>query len=209
MQHPDEKTVPPSPPTLRIKAIQSLLIEKGILDPAAVDEIIDVFEHRLGPKNGAAVIAKAWTDPDFKARLLEDATTAIHEMGFTGMEGAHLHVAENTPDVHNLVVCTLCSCYPWPVLGLPPSWFKAPQYRSRAVIDPVSVLTEFGVTIADDVEIRVWDSNAEIRYIVLPQRPDGTENLGEAELAALVTRDSMIGTALLGAVTQASTGESA
>lgn len=207
MQSPDEKTVPPSPPTLRIKAIQSLLIEKGILDAAAVDEIIDIFEHRLGPKNGATVIAKAWTDPDFKARLLEDATTAIHDLGFTGMEGAHMHVAENTPEVHNLVVCTLCSCYPWPLLGLPPTWFKAPQYRSRAVIDPVSVLSEFGVTIPTDVEIRVWDSSAEIRYIVLPERPAGSENMSEEELAALVTRDSMIGTALLAPVVPMAQGE--
>ncbi|MFT4437798.1 nitrile hydratase subunit alpha [Caballeronia sp. 15715] len=206
MQNDDEKTVPPSPPTLRIKAIQSLLIEKGILDPAAVDEIIDVFEHRLGPKNGAAVIAKAWTDPEFKAYLLEDATAAIHGLGYTGMEGAHLHVAENTPEVHNLVVCTLCSCYPWPVLGLPPTYFKAPQYRSRAVIDPVSVLGEFGVEIADNVEIRVWDSNAEIRYIVMPERPKGSEGMSEAELASLVTRDSMIGTALLAPVTHTFSG---
>ena len=203
MQDSDDITQPPSPPTLRIKAIQSLLIEKGLLDASAVDEIIDIFEHRLGPKNGAAVIAKAWTDPAFKQLLLDDATTAIHQMGFTGMEGAHLYVAENTPDVHNLVVCTLCSCYPWPVLGLPPTWYKAPQYRSRAVIDPKSVLQEFGLTLDDEKEIRVWDSNAEIRYIVLPERPAGTEHMSETELAALVTRDSMIGTAVLAAVSGA------
>lgn len=197
MQSPEDITQPPSPPTLRIKAIQSLLIEKGLLDPAAVDEIIDIFEHRLGPKNGAAVIAKAWTDSAFKQKLLEDATSAIHSMGFTGLEGAHIHVAENTPDVHNLVVCTLCSCYPWPVLGLPPTWYKAPQYRSRAVIEPRAVLEEFGVTLDASKEIRVWDSNAEIRYVVLPERPAGTEQMSEAELAALVTRDSMIGTAIL------------
>lgn len=203
MQDSDDITQPPSPPTLRIKAIQSLLIEKGLLDASAVDEIIDIFEHRLGPKNGAAVIAKAWTDPAFKQLLLDDATTAIHQMGFTGMEGAHLYVAENTPDVHNLVVCTLCSCYPWPVLGLPPTWYKAPQYRSRAVIDPKSVLQEFGLTLDDEKEIRVWDSNAEIRYIVLPERPVGSEHMSETELAALVTRDSMIGTAVLAAVSGA------
>ena len=200
MQSPDEKTQPPSPPTLRIKAIQSLLIEKGVLDPAAVDEIIDIFEHRLGPKNGASVIAKAWTDPAFKQSLLDDATAAIHSMGFTGMEGAHLYVAENTPEVHNLVVCTLCSCYPWPVLGLPPTWFKAPQYRSRAVIDPRSVLEEFGLQVPEEKEIRVWDSNAEIRYLVLPERPQGSEGMTEQQLAQLVTRDSMIGTALLAPV---------
>jgi nitrile hydratase len=197
MDSSDDTTQPPSPPTLRIKAIQSLLIEKGILDAAAVDEIIDVFEHRIGPRNGATVVAKAWTDPAFKQRLLADATRTIHEMGFTGMEGAHLHVAENTPRVHNLVVCTLCSCYPWPLLGLPPIWFKAPQYRSRAVIDPHAVLEEFGVRLPDDKEIRVWDSTAEIRYLVLPERPAGSEGMSEAELARLVTRDSMIGTALV------------
>ncbi|MDE1187999.1 MAG: nitrile hydratase subunit alpha [Pantoea sp.] len=195
-----EPTTPPNIPTLRIKAIQSLLIEKGYIQADAVDEIIDIFEHRFGPKNGAKVVAKAWTDPDYKQRLLTDATAAIAELGFTGLEGAHMYVAENTADVHNMVVCTLCSCYPWPTLGLPPTWYKAPQYRSRAVIEPRSVLAEFGVTLPARVEIRVWDSNAEIRYMVLPQRPSGSEHLTEAELAELVTRNAMIGTDLLPAV---------
>ncbi|MBP2200238.1 nitrile hydratase subunit alpha [Pantoea cypripedii] len=195
-----EPTTPPNIPTLRIKAIQSLLIEKGYIQADAVDEIIDIFEHRFGPKNGAKVVAKAWTDPDYKQRLLTDATAAIAELGFTGLEGAHMYVAENTADVHNMVVCTLCSCYPWPTLGLPPTWYKAPQYRSRAVIEPRSVLAEFGVTLPANVEIRVWDSNAEIRYMVLPQRPSGSEHLTEAELAELVTRNAMIGTDLLPAV---------
>lgn len=195
-----EPTTPPNIPTLRIKAIQSLLIEKGYIQADAVDEIIDIFEHRFGPKNGAKVVAKAWTDPDYKQRLLTDATAAIAELGFTGLEGAHMYVAENTADVHNMVVCTLCSCYPWPTLGLPPTWYKAPQYRSRAVIEPRSVLAEFGVTLPASVEIRVWDSNAEIRYMVLPQRPSGSEHLTEAELAELVTRNAMIGTELLPAV---------
>ncbi|WP_313688856.1 nitrile hydratase subunit alpha [Pantoea sp.] len=195
-----EPTTPPNIPTLRIKAIQSLLIEKGYIQADAVDEIIDIFEHRFGPKNGAKVVAKAWTDPDYKQRLLTDATAAIAELGFTGLEGAHMYVAENTADVHNMVVCTLCSCYPWPTLGLPPTWYKAPQYRSRAVIEPRSVLAEFGVTLPASVEIRVWDSNAEIRYMVLPQRPSGSEHLTEAELAELVTRNAMIGTDLLPAV---------
>lgn len=195
-----EPTTPPNIPTLRIKAIQSLLIEKGYIKADAVDEIIDIFEHRFGPKNGAKVVARAWTDPDYKQRLLTDATAAIAELGFTGLEGAHMYVAENTADVHNMVVCTLCSCYPWPTLGLPPTWYKAPQYRSRAVIEPRSVLAEFGVTLPASVEIRVWDSNAEIRYMVLPQRPSGSEHLTEAELAELVTRNAMIGTDLLPAV---------
>jgi nitrile hydratase subunit alpha len=195
-----EPTTPPNIPTLRIKAIQSLLIEKGYIKADAVDEIIDIFEHRFGPKNGAKVVAKAWTDPDYKQRLLTDATAAIAELGFTGLEGAHMYVAENTADIHNMVVCTLCSCYPWPTLGLPPTWYKAPQYRSRAVIEPRSVLAEFGVTLPASVEIRVWDSNAEIRYMVLPQRPAGSEHLTEAELAELVTRNAMIGTDLLPAV---------
>ncbi|WP_416414651.1 nitrile hydratase subunit alpha [Pantoea sp. App145] len=195
-----EPTTPPNIPTLRIKAIQSLLIEKGYIQADAVDEIIDIFEHRFGPKNGAKVVAKAWTDPDYKQRLLTDATAAIAELGFTGLEGAHMYVAENTADVHNMVVCTLCSCYPWPTLGLPPTWYKAPQYRSRAVIEPRSVLAEFGVTLPASVEIRVWDSNAEIRYMVLPQRPSGSEHLTEAELAELVTRNAMIGSDLLPAV---------
>lgn len=195
-----EPTTPPNIPTLRIKAIQSLLIEKGYIKADAVDEIIDIFEHRFGPKNGAKVVAKAWTDPEYKKRLLTDATAAIAELGFSGLEGAHMYVTENTSDVHNMVVCTLCSCYPWPTLGLPPTWYKAPQYRSRAVIEPRNVLAEFGVTLPENVEIRVWDSNAEIRYMVLPQRPAGSEHLDEAELATLVTRNAMIGTDILPAV---------
>lgn len=179
------------------------MIEKGYLKAEAVDEIIDIFEHRFGPKNGARVVAKAWSDPAYKARLLDDATAAIAELGFTGLEGAHMFVAENTADVHNMVVCTLCSCYPWPTLGLPPTWYKAPQYRSRAVIEPRAVLEEFGVQLPASVEVRVWDSNAEIRYMVLPQRPVGSENLSEDQLAALVTRDSMIGTAVLPPVAKA------
>ncbi|TKI02920.1 nitrile hydratase subunit alpha [Martelella alba] len=192
-----EPTIPPNIPTLRIKAIQSLLIEKGYIKAEAVDEIIDIFEHRFGPKNGARVVAKAWIDPAYKARLLSNATTAIAELGFTGLEGAHMHVAENTDTVHNVVVCTLCSCYPWPTLGLPPTWYKAPQYRSRVVIEPRKVLAEFGVSLPENVEIRVWDSNAEIRYMVLPQRPGGSENMSEEQLAELVTRNAMIGTDLL------------
>ncbi|TCL03778.1 nitrile hydratase subunit alpha [Sodalis ligni] len=196
-----EPTTPPSIPTLRIKAIQSLLIEKGYLKPEAIDEIIDIFEHRFAPKNGAKVVAKAWADPAYKQRLLADATAAIAELGFTGLEGAHMYVAENTDAVHNMVVCTLCSCYPWPTLGLPPTWYKAPQYRSRAVIEPRAVLAKFGVTLDDSVEVRVWDSNAEIRYLVLPQRPAGSEDMSEEQLASLVSRDSMIGTDLLAPVT--------
>lgn len=192
-----EPTAPPNIPTLRIKAIQSLLIEKGYLKAEAVDEIIDIFEHRFGPKNGARVVAKAWSDPSYRERLLEDATSAIAELGFTGLEGAHMFVAENTETVHNMVVCTLCSCYPWPTLGLPPTWYKAPQYRSRAVIEPRAVLEEFNVRLPDSVEIRVWDSNAEIRYMILPRRPAGSEGMSEEQLAALVSRDAMIGTAVL------------
>ncbi|KGT92223.1 nitrile hydratase [Erwinia typographi] len=195
-----EPTTPPNIPTLRIKAIQSLLMEKGYIKADAIDEIIDIFEHRFGPKNGAKVVAKAWTDPAYKARLLSDATAAIAELGFSGLEGAHMFVTENTESVHNMVVCTLCSCYPWPTLGLPPTWYKAPQYRSRAVIEPRKVLAEFNVMLPANVEIRVWDSNAEIRYMVLPLRPAGSEHLNAEELAELVTRNAMIGTDILPAV---------
>ena len=180
---------------LRVKALESLLTEKGLVDPAALDELIDTYETRVGPKNGARVVARAWVDPDFKRRLLTDATEAIAEMGFIGRQGEDMVVVENTPAVHNLVVCTLCSCYPWPVLGLPPVWYKSSPYRSRAVIDPRGVLREFGVALPDDVEVRVWDSTAELRYLVLPERPPGTEGWSEEALAALVTRDAMIGTA--------------
>jgi nitrile hydratase len=182
---------------LRVKALESLMVEKGLVDPAALDAIVDHFEHKVGPRNGARVVARAWTDPAYKARLMEDATAAIAELGYSGGQGDHMVVVENTPQVHNLVVCTLCSCYPWPVLGLPPIWYKSSPYRSRAVIDPRGVIAEFGTKLADDVEVRVWDSTAEIRYLVLPERPCGTADLDEEALSALVTRDGMIGTARL------------
>ncbi len=182
-----------------MKALETLLVDKGLVDPAALDAIVETYEHKVGPRNGAAVVARAWTDPAYRARLLADATAAIAELGFRGRQGEHMVVVENTPKTHNLVVCTLCSCYPWPVLGLPPVWYKSSPYRSRAVIDPRSVLGEFGLTLDDEVEIRVWDSTAEIRYLVLPERPAGTEGMDEAALAALVTRDSMIGVAKAGA----------
>jgi nitrile hydratase len=183
----------PSDMTLRVKALESLLVEKGLVDTAALDALIDTFEHKVGPRNGARVVAKAWTDPAYKRRLLADADAAIAEFGYTGLAGEHMVVVECTPTVHHMVVCTLCSCYPWPTLGLPPVWYKSSPYRSRAVIDPRGVLQEFGVTIPDGVEVRVWDSTAEIRYLVLPERPAGTEGMSEQALAALVTRDSMIG----------------
>jgi nitrile hydratase len=183
----------PSDMTLRTKALESLLVEKGLVDPAALDALVDTFEHKVGPRNGARVVAKAWTDPAYKRRLLADADAAIAEFGYTGIAGEHMVVVESTPTVHHMVVCTLCSCYPWPTLGLPPVWYKSAPYRSRAVIDPRGVLQEFGVTIPDDVEVRVWDSTAEIRYLVLPERPAGTEGMSEQALAALVTRDAMIG----------------
>jgi nitrile hydratase len=181
---------------LRVKALESLLAEKKAIDPAALDLIIETFEKQMGPKNGAKVVAKAWTDPDYRKWLLEDGTAAIKSLGYIGVQGENMVALENTPKVHNVVVCTLCSCYPWPTLGLPPIWFKSAPYRARVVIEPRSVLHEFGLDIADDVEVRVWDSTAELRYLVLPMRPEGTENLSEQELAALVTRDSMIGTGI-------------
>lgn len=181
---------------LRVRALESLLIEKGYVDPKALDALIDTYEHKVGPRNGARVVAKAWCDPEFRRSLLDDATAAIASLGFTGRQGEHMVALENTKDVHNMVVCTLCSCYPWPVLGLPPIWYKSAPYRSRAVIDPRGVLGEFGVTLPDDTGIRVWDSTAEVRYLVLPMRPPGTDTLSEDELADLVTRDSMIGTGL-------------
>jgi nitrile hydratase len=193
----DHGQEPPSDMALRVKALESLMVEKGLVDPAALDAIVDHFEHKVGPRNGARVVAKAWSDPAYKARLLADATAAIAELGYAGGQGDHMVVVENTPMVHNLVVCTLCSCYPWPVLGLPPVWYKSAPYRSRAVIDPRGVVAEFGTTLPDHIEVRVWDSTAEIRYLVLPERPAGTENLDEDALAALVTRDGMIGTARL------------
>jgi nitrile hydratase len=186
---------PESEIALRVKAIESLLVEKGIVDPATLDTIIDAYEHQIGPHNGARIVAKAWVDADYKQRLLADGTSAIAELGLTGFSSEHMVVVENTPQVHNLIVCTLCSCYPWAILGLPPTWYKSFAYRSRAVIEPRKVLQEFGLTIPDEVEVRVWDSNADLRYLVLPERPPGTEGLSEAALADLVTRNAMIGTA--------------
>ncbi len=178
---------------LRVRALESLLLEKGLVEAPAIDEIIDLFENRLGPQNGAKVIARAWTDPEFKARLLANATDAIVEMGYEAVQGEDMVVVENTPRIHNLVVCTLCSCFPWATLGLPPVWYKSAPYRARAASDPRGVLAEFGTAIADDAEVRVWDSNAELRYMVLPERPAGSEGMSEEDLLALVTRDSMIG----------------
>jgi len=197
--HQDLLSHVPSDPALRVQALESLLAEKGLVDSAAVDAWIDLFENKIGPHYGAKVVARAWTDPEYKPRLLADGTAAIGEMGFLGMQGQHMVVVENTPAVHNLVVCTLCSCYPWPVLGLPPRWYKAAPYRSRAVRDPRGVLKELGVELADDVEVRIWDSTAEVRYMVLPERPPGTEGMSEPALAGLVTRDAMIGAATIAA----------
>lgn len=182
---------------IRVRAIESLLVEKGYLDPEALDELIDTYETRVGPRNGARVIAKAWTDPGFKAWLLRDGSAAIASLGYEGRQGEHIMVVENTPKVHNMVVCTLCSCYPWPVLGLPPVWYKSTPYRSRVVIDPRGVLEEFGVTLPETTEIVVWDSTAEMRYLVLPMQPEGTESWSETALEALVTRNAMIGTSLV------------
>ena len=193
MSHGHEHQTVPSDLTLRVKALESLLVEKGLVDPAALDVLIDTYEHKVGPRNGARVVARAWVDPAFKQRLLSNGTAAIAELGYGGSQGEDMVVVENTPQVHNLVVCTLCSCYPWPVLGLPPVWYKSAPYRSRSVIDPRGVLREFGVEPGEDVEVRVWDSTAEVRYLVLPERPAGSEKLSEEDLARLVTRDSMIG----------------
>ncbi len=195
--HDDEHQVVPSDVALRVKALESLLIEKGMVQAAALDEIVQNYEHNIGPRNGARVVAKAWTDPAYKRRLLTDGSAAIKELGYAGAQGEHMVVVENTPAVHNVVVCTLCSCYPWPTLGLPPAWYKSSGYRSRTVIEPRVVLREFGLEIPEEVEVRVWDSTSDIRYLVLPERPTGTERLSEEELAAIVTRDSMIGVAKL------------
>jgi len=181
----------------RVRALEQLLVEKGLVDPAALEAVIETYEHRVGPRNGAQVVAKAWTDPTFKAWLMRDATAAIASLGYTGRQGEHMVAVENTPEVHNMVVCTLCSCYPWSVLGLPPAWYKSAPYRSRAVSDPRGVLNEFGVHVDDKVEVRVWDSTAELRYLVIPERPSGTESWEEERLADLVTRNSMIGVAKL------------
>lgn len=185
-----------SPIALRVRALETLLTEKGYINPASMDEIIETYETRVGPRNGAKVVAKAWVDADYRARLLKDATAAIAELDFTGRQGEHMVAVENTDEVHNMVVCTLCSCYPWPVLGLPPTWYKSAPYRSRVVRDPRGVLAEFGVEVPETCEVRVWDSTAEVRYLVIPQRPQGTHGMSEAELAGLVSRNSMIGTGL-------------
>ncbi|MBG04433.1 MAG: nitrile hydratase subunit alpha [Rhodospirillaceae bacterium] len=193
MPHDHDHTDPPSDLELRVKALESLLVEKGLVDPAALDALIDTYENKVGPRNGAKVIAKAWSEPDYKAWLLDDATEAIASLGFTGRQGEHMMALENTPSLHNVVVCTLCSCYPWPVLGLPPLWYKAAPYRSRVVSDPRGVLREFGTELPEDVEVRVWDSTAEMRYLVLPMRPDGTDGWDALRLEDLVSRNSMIG----------------
>jgi nitrile hydratase len=184
---------PLSDVALRVKALESLLTEKGLVDPAALDAIVETYERKIGPRNGARVVARAWVDPAYKARLLKDATAAIAELGYGGLQGEDMVVVENTPAIHNLVVCTLCSCYPLPVLGLPPVWYKSAPYRARAVRDPRGVLQEFGVELLPETEVRVWDSTAELRYLVLPERPAGSEGMSEAALAALVSRDAMIG----------------
>ena len=181
---------------LRVRALETLLVEKGYVDPAALDELIDTYENKVGPRNGAAVVAKAWADEAYRQRLLTDATAAIAELDFTGRQGEHMVAVENTPETHNMVVCTLCSCYPWPVLGLPPIWYKSPPYRSRVVIDPRGVLADFGQSVPEDTEVRVWDSTAEVRYLVIPKRPEGTDGWSEEQLAELVTRNSMIGTGM-------------
>jgi nitrile hydratase len=181
---------------VRVRALESVLIEKGLVDPAALDALIETYETKVGPHNGARVVAKAWSDDAYRARLLEDATAAIAELGYVGRQGEHMVAVENTPDTHNMVVCTLCSCYPWPVLGLPPVWYKSAPYRSRAVSEPRAVLSDFGLTLPAETEIRVWDSTAEVRYLVVPLRPHGTAGWSEERLASLVTRDSMIGTGL-------------
>src|SRR5499433_230707 len=195
--HDHDHQAVPSDVALRVKALESLLVEKGMVNPADIDATVDLYENKVGPRNGARVVARAWVDPEYKKRLLNEATgtQAIAELGYSGAQGEYMVVLENTPKVHNLVVCTLCSCYPWPTLGLPPAWYKSAPYRSRAVIDPRGVLTEFGLELPDDVEVRVWDSTAELRYLVLPERPIGSEHLGEEALATLVTRDAMVGVA--------------
>lgn len=194
--HDHPHAVLPPDPALRVKAIETLLTQKGLIDPAALDEIIDTYQNRIGPKNGALVVARAWSDPQFKAALLEDATAVVAELGFYGRQGEHITVVENTPEVHNMVVCTLCSCYPWPLLGIPPSWYKSDAYRSRAVREPRQVLSEFGVTLMPSQQVRVWDSTAEMRYLVLPMQPEASKGMDEQSLINLITRDSMVGTGL-------------
>ena len=195
-KHDDAHSHLPSDPELRVKAIETLLLRKGLIDSETLDELIDTYENKIGPQNGAKVVAKAWVDESYKKRLLEDATAAIRELSYQGRQGENMVVVENTPDIHNVVVCTLCSCYPWPVLGIPPTWYKSDEYRSRTVREPRKVLSEFGVNVDPKVKVKVWDSTAELRYLVLPMRPKGTDHLNENELAELVTRNSMIGTGL-------------
>jgi nitrile hydratase subunit alpha len=192
-EHPEG---PVNPLELRVRALENFLIQKGYVDPAALDELVEAYQAKIGPRNGAQVVARSWCDLEFRRWLLEDATAAIASMGFSGRQGEHMVAVENTQDLHNLVVCTLCSCYPWAVLGLPPTWYKSASYRARAVKDPRGVLKEFGVDLPESTRIRIWDSTAEVRYLVIPQRPAGTEHMGQRELADLVTRDSMIGTGL-------------
>lgn len=197
MPHDDHPhSLLPSDPALRVKALETLLTRKGLIDPAALDVIIDTYAHRIGPRNGAQVVARAWADPEFRDALIEDATAVVKEMGFYGRQGEHVVAVENTARTHNIVVCTLCSCYPWPLLGIPPGWYKSDAYRARAVREPRKVLADFGVELPEETSVRVWDSTAEIRYLVIPMRPEGTEGLDEEALASLVTRDSMIGTGL-------------
>ena len=195
-QHDHAHSHLPSDPELRVKAVETLLLNKGLIDSKTLDELIDTYENRIGPKNGAKVIAKAWVDLEYKKRLLNDATSAIRELSYQGRQGENMVVVENTPETHNVIVCTLCSCYPWPVLGIPPTWYKSDEYRSRTVREPRKVLLEFGLSLDPKVQIKVWDSTAEIRYLVLPMRPKGSENMDESELSELVTRNSMIGTGL-------------
>jgi nitrile hydratase len=194
--HHHDHSLLPQEPELRVKDIETLLLNKGIINSDTLNELIDTYENKIGPRNGAKVVAKAWVDPEYKKRLLENATKAIEELSYTGRQGEHMVVVENTPDVHNVVVCTLCSCYPWPVLGIPPTWYKSDEYRSRTVREPRKVLQEFGLELDLNTQIKVWDSTSEMRYLVLPMRPDGTEHLSENELEGLVTRNSMIGTGL-------------
>jgi nitrile hydratase len=193
--HDHDHQALPSDFALRVKSLESLLVEKGLVDQKALDVLVDSYEHKIGPRNGARVVARAWSDSAYKQRLLADADSAIGELGYGGMQGEHMVVVENTPRVHNLVVCTLCSCYPWPVLGLPPVWYKSAPYRARAVIDPRGLLEDLGYQVSPDIEVRVWDSTAEIRYLVLPERPAGTDGMSEDQLAELVTRDAMVGVA--------------
>jgi len=197
--HDDPHALLPSDPALRVKALETLLTRKGLIDPSALDEIIDTYENRIGPRNGARVVARAWLDPAFRAALLEDAATVVSDLGFYGRQGEHMVAVENTEAQHNMVVCTLCSCYPWPLLGIPPGWYKSDAYRARVVREPRKVLADFGVTLPTETAVRVWDSTAEVRYLVIPQRPAGTDGMDEEALMALISRDSMIGTALASA----------